>query len=93
MITPRQLDDFQPHQVRKKEALAARFDRKVSCNCLTGFRAKSQSSKIMKRDTLLAGLSEAGYPVIKTRGLRIDELGFRADLKVPILNKLWVGSG
>jgi coenzyme F420 hydrogenase subunit beta len=24
-ITPRQFDDFQPHQVRKKEALAARF--------------------------------------------------------------------
>ena len=25
-ITPRQFDDFQPHQVRKKEALAARYD-------------------------------------------------------------------
>jgi coenzyme F420 hydrogenase subunit beta len=25
-ITPRQLDDFQPHQVRKKEALTARFE-------------------------------------------------------------------
>jgi len=25
-ITPRQFDDFQPHQVRKKQALAARFD-------------------------------------------------------------------
>ena len=25
-ITPREFDDFQPHQVRKKEALAARFE-------------------------------------------------------------------
>ena len=24
-ITPRQFDDYQPHQVRKKEALAARY--------------------------------------------------------------------
>ena len=48
-ITPREFDDFQPHQVRKKEALSARF----------------------------AGLAEAGFPVIDTPGLRLEELGRR----------------
>jgi coenzyme F420 hydrogenase subunit beta len=48
-ITPRELDSFQPHQVRKKEAAAARFE----------------------------GLTAAGFPVIDTPGLRLDELGRR----------------
>ena len=30
-ITPRQFDDFQPHQVRKKEALAARYQGLADC--------------------------------------------------------------
>lgn len=50
-ISPREADAFQPHQVRKKVALAARF----------------------------AGLAAAGFPVIDTPGLRLDELGERID--------------
>lgn len=50
-ITPRQFDDFQPHQVRKKEALKARYE----------------------------GLAEAGLPLIKTEGLRLEALGARLD--------------
>lgn len=51
-IFPQQFNDFQPHQVRKKEALAARFQ----------------------------GLSEAGFPIIKTAGLRLEELGKKLNL-------------
>ena len=50
-LTPRDFDNFQPHQVRKKEALAARYE----------------------------GLADAGVAGIKTRGLRISELGRRID--------------
>ena len=50
-ITAREFDGLQPHQVRKKEALAAR----------------------------LLGLADAGVAPIKTRGLRISELGRRLD--------------
>ena len=52
-ITPREFDDFQPHQVRKKEALAARY----------------------------RGLADSGIAPIKTRGLRVEELGQRLDLE------------
>ncbi|WP_428526095.1 Coenzyme F420 hydrogenase/dehydrogenase, beta subunit C-terminal domain [Roseibium sp.] len=45
-ITPREFDDFQPHQVRKKHAVHAR----------------------------LTGLSQAGFPMIDTQGLRLEEL-------------------
>jgi coenzyme F420 hydrogenase subunit beta len=48
-ITPHDLDGFQPHQVRKKQALSARF----------------------------TGLTAAGFPIIDTPGLRLDELGKR----------------
>ncbi len=48
-ITPREFDHFQPHQVRKKEVLAARY----------------------------TGLKDSGIQPIKTRGLRIKELGRR----------------
>ena len=50
-ITPREFDGFQPHQVRKKEALAARYQ----------------------------GLADSGIAPIETRGLRIEELGWRLD--------------
>ena len=50
-ITPREFDGLQPHQVRKKEALAARY----------------------------LGLVDAGVAPIKTRGLRVSELGRRID--------------
>lgn len=50
-IRPREFDLFQPHQVRKKLALKARFD----------------------------GLSQAGAPIIRTVGLRLDELAEMAD--------------
>jgi len=46
-ITPRDFDDFQPHQVRKKHAVGARY----------------------------AGMSEAGFPIIETSGLRLEKLG------------------
>lgn len=50
-MSPALLDDCQPHQVRKKVALTARFD----------------------------GLTEAGMPVVGTKGLRLEELGTRLD--------------
>jgi len=50
-IRPREFDLFQPHQVRKKLVLKARFD----------------------------GLSQAGAPIIRTVGLRLDELAEMAD--------------
>ncbi|MEM7115272.1 MAG: Coenzyme F420 hydrogenase/dehydrogenase, beta subunit C-terminal domain [Chloroflexota bacterium] len=49
-ITPRQFDGLQPHQVRKKEALVARF----------------------------AGMAEAGLPIMKTDGLRVEALANEA---------------
>ena len=45
-INPRDMDDFQPHQVKKKRNLAAR----------------------------LRGLNQAGHPVYRHTGLRLDEL-------------------
>ncbi|MEM7092756.1 MAG: Coenzyme F420 hydrogenase/dehydrogenase, beta subunit C-terminal domain [Actinomycetota bacterium] len=50
-ITPREFDDLQPHQVRKKEALAARFE----------------------------ALAAADKPVLRTAGLRVEEIGARLD--------------
>ena len=50
-ILPREFDSFQPHQVRKKQALKARFN----------------------------GLSQVGAPIIRTVGLRLDELAGMVD--------------
>lgn len=50
-IQPREFDMFQPHQVRKKLALKARYD----------------------------GLSKAGAPIVRTDGLRLDQLAGTAD--------------
>lgn len=50
---PRQLDDFQPHQVSKKHALAAR----------------------------LRGLTQAGQPIYRHEGLRLDDLDAKDEVE------------